>query len=327
MGFSLGGLIGGGLGFLVGGPAGAAIGASIGGGIDAQSAAQDASGAQVDAANNASANSLTASRESNALQKQMFDKQIALQQPFREGGLTAQNRLMTLLGLGGADRQTQPQAMGGNSWTAAIANAASNSLNAGGGGEYAGGDRASADFGKYAKDFGMADFQQDPGYQWRMQQGQQALERSAAARGGLLSGRAAKDMTNYSQGAASQEYGNAFNRYQTNRSNQLNPLQSLSGMAQTASGAMGTDAGNYGSNVGNSLMNTANQVGNNMMGAGNARASGYVGSANAMNQGISGGINAFQNYNMMNKLFPSGGGQSGMYSDSTLIPMQAGGGY
>lgn len=289
--YDVGSIVGGGLGFLVGGPAGAAVGAQLGGSVSGASAVKDAVNAQVDAANTASANSLAAARESNALQKEMFDKQIELQAPFREAGLTGQNRLLELLGLGS--------------------------------------NTGAQGYGSANKDFSMADFEQDPGYKWQLEQDQRGIERSAAARGGLLSGRAAKDLINYTQGSASREYGNAYNRFQTNRANRLNPLQSLTGAAQTASGAMGNAAGQYGSNVGNTLTNTANQVGQNMMGAGNARASGYVGGANALNQGISGGINAYQNYNAMNKLFGggSGGGSSGWYSDPTLIPMQAGGGY
>lgn len=263
----------------------ASVGAGLVGSMISSDAAGDAADTQANAANNASENSLTASRESNALQKEMFEKQLELQAPFREAGLAGQNRLMELLGLGG--------------------------------------NTSAQGYGSATRNFGMSDFQQDPGYQWRLQQGQQALERSAAARGGLLSGRAAKDMTAYSQGAASQEYGNAYNRFQTNRANQLNPLQSLAGMSQTASGAMANAAGQYGTNVGNTLTNTANQVGNNMMQAGNARASGYVGQANALNSGISNGINAFQNYNTMNRLFPT----TGYYNDPTMIPMQPGGGY
>ena len=257
-----------------------AVGASVLGTVAASNASGKAADAQAESANNASSNSLVASRESNALQKEMFDKQIELNAPFRNAGLAGQNRLMEMLGLGG--------------------------------------DKNAQGYGSASKNFSMSDFQEDPGYQFRMQQGQQALERSAAARGGLLSGRAGKDMTNYAQGAASQEYGNAFNRFQTNRSNQLNPLQSLAGMSQTASGTMSNAAGAYGANVGNNLTSTAQQVGNNMMGAGNARASGYVGSANAINQGISGGVNAFQNYNMMNKMFPSAPGiTDGGYSMGT----------
>jgi hypothetical protein len=237
------------------------VGANALSGLVGSNAAGKAAQAQADAANAASANSLTASRESNALQKQMFDKQVALQEPFRQAGLTGQNRLMDILGLSG--------------------------------------NTGAQGYGSANEKFGDKPFTQDPSYQWRLQQGQQALERSAAARGGLLSGRAAKDTTAYAQGAASQEYGNAFNRFQTERANTLNPLQSLSGMAQTASGAMSNAADNYGSNVGNNITNTANQVGQNMQGAGNARASGYMGQANALSGAVSGGLGYLQNQNML----------------------------
>ena len=52
----------------------------------------------------------------------------------------------------------------------------------------------------------------DPSYQWRLQQGQGAVERSAAARGLLNSGQAAIELMNYGQGAASTEYQAQFNR-------------------------------------------------------------------------------------------------------------------
>ena len=55
-------------------------------------------------------------------------------------------------------------------------------------------------------------FQQDPSYQFRFNEGQKALQRSAAARGTLLSGGFAKALQNYGQQAASQEYGNAYDR-------------------------------------------------------------------------------------------------------------------
>src|SRR5262249_49173751 len=58
---------------------------------------------------------------------------------------------------------------------------------------------------------------QDPGYQFRLNEGMKALQNSAAASGGLLSGPTLKALTNYSQGAASQEYANAFNRFMQNR--------------------------------------------------------------------------------------------------------------
>ena len=158
--------------------------------------------------------------------------------------------------------------------------------------------------GKYAGDFSMADFQQDPGYAFRLSEGTKALERTAAARGGLLSGSILKGTQRFGQDLASQEYTNAFNRYQVNRSNQINPLQSLMGSGQSATNVLGTAGQNY-----------ANQAGEAYMGAGNARASGYIGSANALSNAFGGVTNAFTNYNLMNALnrpaySPSTGGYS-----------------
>lgn len=55
--------------------------------------------------------------------------------------------------------------------------------------------------------------QMDPGYGFRMSEGLKALDRQAAARGGLISGGALKAAQRYGQDVASQEFGNAFNRY------------------------------------------------------------------------------------------------------------------
>ena len=57
-----------------------------------------------------------------------------------------------------------------------------------------------------------ADMAADPGYQFRLQQGQEALERSGAARGVTRTGGTLKDILDYGQRAASQEYGNVYNR-------------------------------------------------------------------------------------------------------------------
>jgi hypothetical protein len=285
------------------------------------------------AAGNAASTQANSANQATALQKAMFDKQIELQAPFRAGGLAAQNRLRELLGLRAANsgsgaptmrsdadlraalqsQYTAPsrtetygrddnmtRLVGGGVDEAGLAAAisAARQREQAAADSYQGGTTAgsSPDFGKYARDFSMADYQADPGYAFRLQQGQQAIERSAAARGGLGSGRMAKDLTDYAQGAASQEYGNAYNRYQTNRANQLNPLQSLAGVAQTATGQMQTAAQNYGNNASN-----------NAMAAGNANASGYIGQANAISGGVGQGLNYFQNQNMMNRLFPQAG--------------------
>lgn len=112
--------------------------------------------------------------------------------------------------------------------------------------------------------FGMTQFQADPGYAFRLAEGQKALERSAAARGGLLSGATGKALTRYGQEMGSQEYLNAFNRYQAERQARLGPLQSLAGVGQTSAQNLGTMGGTYGANVGNALINqgyTAGQAG------------------------------------------------------------------
>jgi len=149
--------------------------------------------------------------------------------------------------------------------------------------------------GQFTKSFGMSDFEQDPGYGFRMSEGLKALDRTAAARGNLLSGATLKGAQRYGQDLGSQEYQNAFNRYQTNRSNVLNPLQSLAGVGQTSTN-QGIAAGqNYATNVGNLGMGAAANQANAGLTAAQANQSAYG------NVG-----NAFANYltpNPMNEFF------------------------
>lgn len=141
--------------------------------------------------------------------------------------------------------------------------------------------------------FGMDQFQADPGYSFRMSEGMKALERSAAARGGLLSGAQMKGVQRFGQDLASQEYTNAFNRYQTERQARLGPLQSLAGVGQTAVGQLGQAGQAYASNAGEAVMSGAA-----------ARASGYIGQANALSGALNTGLNFYQNQQMMNALRP-----------------------
>lgn len=141
--------------------------------------------------------------------------------------------------------------------------------------------------------FTMAQFQADPGYAFRLQEGLKALDRSAAARGGLLSGATLKGAQRYGQELGSQEFTNAFNRYQLERQARLNPLQSLAGMSQTAANTMSNQAGQFGENMAQ-----------NAMTQGNIRASGYLGAANALTGGLGRYLNYEQNQEWMRKLFP-----------------------
>ena len=175
--------------------------------------------------------------------------------------------------------------------------------------------------------FGMEQFQADPGYSFRMDEGMKALERSAAARGGLLSGSAMKGIQRFGQGMASDEYSNAFNRYQIERNARLNPLQSLAGAGQTSASqigqagqsmtagigqsnqAMASNLGNLytsnASNLGNLYTSTASNNANALMGGANARASGYVGQANALTSALNTGLNFYQSQQLMNMLKPT----------------------
>jgi hypothetical protein len=142
--------------------------------------------------------------------------------------------------------------------------------------------------------FGMSQFQQDPGYTFRMSEGMKGLERSAAARGGLLSGATMKGIQRYGQDMASQEYQNAFNRYQAERQARLGPLQSLAGVGQTSANVLGQAGQNYAARAGESMMSGAA-----------ARASGYVGGANALTGALSTGLNYYQGQQYLNALRPT----------------------
>ena len=139
--------------------------------------------------------------------------------------------------------------------------------------------------------FGPEQFSKDPGYGFRLSEGQKALDRQAAARGGLISGSALKAAQRYGQDMGSQEYMNAFNRYQTERNAQLNPLQSLAGVGQTTANQLGQ----FGAT------NAAN-MGNLMTGGAAAQAAGQVGMANAVTGGLGTYLNYTSNNNLLNAL-------------------------
>lgn len=185
------------------------------------------------AAQSAADTSAATTDRASEVQREMFERNIELNAPFREAGINALNKLIPM-----TDYQN----------------------------------------------FGMQQFQQDPGYAFRMSEGMKGLERSAAARGGLLSGATMKGIQRFGQDLASQEYQNAFNRYGIERDRRLGPLQSLAGVGQTTSQQLGAAGTGFANTMGNLGMNQANVQGNATM----ARASAY---GNTLNQlsGLAGG--------------------------------------
>jgi hypothetical protein len=136
-----------------------------------------------------------------------------------------------------------------------------------------------AGFGSLMRDFSSADFEKDPGYDFRLAEGQKALERSAAARGNALGGSAVKASQRFGQDYASNEFLNAYNRFQSNRATKYNQLAGLAGLGQQSANTLANAGTNSANNISGILVNQGNRLGD-------ARASGYASTANAINGGL-----------------------------------------
>ena len=166
------------------------------------------------------------------VQRETFERQVELQEPFRQAGISSQNELMRLLGIGG--------------------------------------DQTAADYGMLTRQFGERDMQMDRGYAFRLSEGEKALQRMQAARGNMLSGAAIKAGQRYGQDLASQEYMNAFNRAQAQLGTRLGTLGSLYGAGQAAAQQVAGQAGEYGANVGNLMMSGGQARASGYLGQANA---------------------------------------------------------
>lgn len=125
----------------------------------------------------------------------------------------------------------------------------------------------------FQRDFSMSDFQKDPGYDFRMKEGMKALQNSASARGSLNSGATMKALTRYGQDFATNEYTNAYNRFNGDRDRRFNRLSNLAGLGQTATNQMQNANTNYG-----------NQMSDLLTGVGNANAASRINQGNRFNQ-------------------------------------------
>jgi hypothetical protein len=159
----------------------------------------------------------------------------------------------------------------------------------------------------------------DPGYGFRLSEGLKALERSAAARGNLLSGGTGKALVGYGQEAASQEYGNAFNRGLTEynvlrqrEADQYNRLAGMAGVGGTTAQQINAAGQNFAGQSGQNLLAGGQAAAQGMLGAAGARASGYLGATSTLNNALETYLNYNRNQNLMNLLRP-GAGMS-MYS-------------
>jgi hypothetical protein len=198
------------------------------------------------------------------LQRELYNKQVENLSSFKEAGEAGQARLMDLLGLSG---NKDAPGYGSATTTFKVEGFDPNTL---------------------LQSFNTQQMEQDPGYAFRLSEGQKAIERSTAARGGLQSGAALKAAAEYGQSMGSQEYGNAynrfmstqaaqaqnygnaFNRFQTERANQLAPLQALQAVGQASAAQQGAAAGNLSQGASQAIQN---------YGAGTSAAYGTAGAA------------------------------------------------
>ena len=132
------------------------------------------------------------------------------------------------------------------------------------------------------KQFGQEDFLAgiDPSYNFRLAQGNLATTNLANQSGGLIGGNALQGLTNYGQNAASQEFGNVFNRFQTQRSNIYNNLASIAGLGQTSLGQTGQLASTTSQGVGSAISGAGSAIGAGQVAMGNALGSGLQTFAN-----------------------------------------------
>ena len=155
--------------------------------------------------------------------------------------------------------------------------------------------------GQFTKNYERTPFEVDPGYQFRLAEGQNGIQRAAASRGGLYSGATLKALSRFNQGTAAQEYGAWDQRQNTredqfnaNRSFNRNNLASLAGIGQTATTATSNAGSNAYGTIAQAAQGNANLGARAAQDAGAARASGYVGVSNNIGSGIKQLYNNYQ---------------------------------
>ena len=129
--------------------------------------------------------------------------------------------------------------------------------------------------GELVRGFTQADYQADPGYAFRLSEGQKQLDRQAAIRGGQISGPSMKAAARYGQEMGSQEFGRAYERFRDTQSLRRNALAGVTGFAPTAANAMGNLGQNYATGAGNAMVSQGVNTGNALIAGQQARQSTY----------------------------------------------------
>jgi len=162
-------------------------------------------------------------------------------------------------------------------------------------------------FGSLSKSFDNSTFEQDPGYQFRLQEGLKALDRGSSAKRQYFGGAAQKNLSDFAGKQASQEYGNAYNRYTTNQNNLYNKFANLNNQGFNATNNMNTLGSSYASNAANLLTDK-----------GNAQASGIIGANNANTQAFNTAVSLGGQIAGASMGMPSFGGGSSQWVNPDL---------
>ena len=276
-------------------------GATILGGAYSANQAKKGAKAQVEAGDRASALEQQSADKQLALQREIWEKQQADYKPYLEQGTWGINRLGDLMrnqtsayDKSSGFNATIPMGMGG---VAIIGDGGTRKPT-----NNANGGQLNNPFDTYLKSKGLSGGQfntNNPAYQFQLKQGQQALDRSSAARGMGYSGAQMKAAQEYGQGLASQQYDKEYNRASGEFGDYFNRLAGLSQGGQQAAGSMAQAGGQYAQNAGNTFANLSNAQTGILGQQANARASGYTANANA----LSGGLNSLTNLYALNKIY------------------------
>ncbi len=192
----------------------------------------------------------------------------------------------------------------------------------------------------------------NPGYQFTLKQGEDAIQRSAAANGGLFSGGTMKSLAGYATGSAAQYenqlYNQALSTFQTNQQQALNQVGTLQGLAglggqatSASANALGTSAAGQSQNLygggiagaglglqgaqaagtlglagatqqGNYGLQGSQIIGQTLTGGAQGQAAGQVGAANAWSNALASGSNNILNYLTYQNLGGAGLGPTGL---------------
>lgn len=224
--------------------------AIIGSAVIGGGAAIIGGGQQTEASKYAGDLSYQAMMESNKLTREMWEQGRKDMAPYRWAGYGALSTLTDLMGIAMPGREP------------------------------------SENFGYLTDPYTGENLYDDPSYKFRMEQGVEALDKSASARGKLLSGEQDEDLITFGQEFASTEFERAYNRHRTE---QQDTFSRLFGITEAGRGAAitGAQMGQQAAGTMSASTNlAASQMGQAEMNAANARAGMYTGVASSVNQGI-----------------------------------------